>query len=246
MKNLYKIEDELYIISDKEKSSYCIKECPMSGLNIDKCDCPIQGGCSNKVGTIILTTNKLLIKDGVQAIDDKFLEWFVKNPSCDEIEVKMNQGRYFDYGGNVHITNAYKIIIPKEEHKQELPKTEIDWSGFPKSTQKKVGFTELNIINDWLEENGDPEIAKQVEEEARELCKQETLEEASERFSKQGSWQCPVSFEKGAEWKQQQNNKLYSEKDIMNALHSVELKYNRDFTKIYEGVLEYLKQFKKK
>lgn len=78
------------------------------------------------------------------------------------------------------------------------------------------------------------------------MTKKETLEEASERFSKQGSWQCPVSFEKGAEWKQQQNNKLYSEKDIINALHSVELKYNRDFTKIYEGVLEYLKQFKKK
>ena len=35
MKNLYKIQDELYIVSDKEKSSYCIKECPMAGLNID-------------------------------------------------------------------------------------------------------------------------------------------------------------------------------------------------------------------
>jgi hypothetical protein len=108
MKNLYKIEDELYIISDKEKSSYCIKECPMSGLNIDKCDCPIQGGCSNKVGTIILTTNKLLIKDGVQAIDDEFLEWFVKNPSCEEIEVYKVNGKLFA-----------EPIIPKEEPKQE-------------------------------------------------------------------------------------------------------------------------------
>jgi hypothetical protein len=33
---------------------------------------------SNK---IILTDNQDLIKDGVQAIDDEFLEWFVKNPS---------------------------------------------------------------------------------------------------------------------------------------------------------------------
>jgi len=31
-----------------------------------------------------------------------------------------------------------KIIIPKQEPKQELPKTEIDWSRFPKSTQKQV------------------------------------------------------------------------------------------------------------
>jgi hypothetical protein len=64
---------------------------------------------------VIMTTDPQLIADGVQAIDDEFLEWFVKNPSCEEVEVEMNQGRYYDYGGNVHITNAYKIIIPQEE-----------------------------------------------------------------------------------------------------------------------------------
>jgi hypothetical protein len=66
--------------------------------------------------------------------------------------------------------------MKKEEPKQELPKTQIDWSGFPKSTQKQVGFNELNIIDDWLDKNGSPEIAKQVEEEAKELCGK-TLEE---------------------------------------------------------------------
>jgi hypothetical protein len=30
---------------------------------------------------IILTTDQELIKDGVQAISDKFLEWFVRNPT---------------------------------------------------------------------------------------------------------------------------------------------------------------------
>ncbi|WGK93829.1 MULTISPECIES: hypothetical protein [Flavobacterium] len=62
---------------------------------------------------IILTTDQDLIKDDVQAIDDEFLEWFVKNPSCEGIEVKLllsNNGRAF-YG--------YRIIIPKEEPKQE-------------------------------------------------------------------------------------------------------------------------------
>jgi hypothetical protein len=34
---------------------------------------------------IILTTDQDLIKDGVQAIDDNFLEWFVKNPSCGKL-----------------------------------------------------------------------------------------------------------------------------------------------------------------
>jgi hypothetical protein len=36
---------------------------------------------------IILTTDQDLIKDGVQAIDDDFLECFVKNPSCESIEI---------------------------------------------------------------------------------------------------------------------------------------------------------------
>ena len=37
---------------------------------------------------IILTTDQDLIKDGVQAIDDDFLEWFVKNPSCEFINIE--------------------------------------------------------------------------------------------------------------------------------------------------------------
>jgi hypothetical protein len=60
---------------------------------------------------IILTTDQDLIKDGVQAIDDDFLEWFVKNPSCEWVEVEHN---YIDW-----IIDNYKIIIPQEEPKQE-------------------------------------------------------------------------------------------------------------------------------
>jgi hypothetical protein len=59
---------------------------------------------------IILTTDQDLIKDGVQAIDDEFLEWFVKNPSCGRVEV------YYQLHKDEPL---YKIIIPKEEPKQE-------------------------------------------------------------------------------------------------------------------------------
>jgi hypothetical protein len=64
---------------------------------------------------IILTTDPDLIADGVQAIDDEFLEWFVKNPSCEEVKVELHVGslRWSDS------KNTYKIIIPKEEPKQE-------------------------------------------------------------------------------------------------------------------------------
>ena len=60
---------------------------------------------------IILTTDGDLIKEGVQAIDDEFLEWFVQNPSCEEVEVE----DYNSYG----VDNwKYLITIPKEEPKQ--------------------------------------------------------------------------------------------------------------------------------
>ena len=39
---------------------------------------------------IILTTDQALISDGVQSIDDEFLEWFVENPSCEWVEVDKN------------------------------------------------------------------------------------------------------------------------------------------------------------
>lgn len=63
---------------------------------------------------IILTTDQKLISDGVQEIDDKFLEWFVENPSCeevdiDEVSVKVDLLEY---------KTSYKIIIPSEESKQ--------------------------------------------------------------------------------------------------------------------------------
>jgi hypothetical protein len=63
---------------------------------------------------IILTTDQDLIKDGVQAIDDTFLKWFVKNPSCEHVSV---QKRYSDF--TVEPFVGYKIIIPQEEPKQE-------------------------------------------------------------------------------------------------------------------------------
>ena len=128
MKNLYKIKDELYIVSSSEK----IKENTQSfkqGLNGDWFYNTIYnfiartGDITPYDFKIILTTNKLLIKDGVQAIDDEFLEWFVKNPSCEEVGVKLKQHFQADKLKRENLLNgvyhSYKIIIPKEEPKQE-------------------------------------------------------------------------------------------------------------------------------
>jgi hypothetical protein len=61
---------------------------------------------------IILTTDQDLIADGVQSIDDTFLEWFVKNPSCENVDQRL-------VWDEEKLTSLYKIIIPQEEPKQE-------------------------------------------------------------------------------------------------------------------------------
>ena len=63
---------------------------------------------------IILTDNKSLIKDGVQTIDDDFLEWFVKNPSCEWVELEVDLSKH---NGQFQTKYGYKIIIPSENPK---------------------------------------------------------------------------------------------------------------------------------
>ena len=142
---------------------------------------------------IILTTDQDLIKDGVQAIDDEFLEWFVNNPSC-------------KYGGYKDI-DWDKIITSKEEPKQ---------------------LTDL-------------EIAIKLEEIQREESKQETLEEAAERYCEKvwGGYKDDVfkhddiitdktlselskkDFIEGAKW---QAERMYSEKDILKSFDNLGFK----------------------
>lgn len=89
---------------------------------------------------IILTTDKDLIADGVQAIDDDFLEWFVKNPSCEFVEVREEEVfvGFIDGNGKKPIyDDEYNIIIPKEELKQETLEKAADTSSSPVLTTKK-------------------------------------------------------------------------------------------------------------
>jgi hypothetical protein len=103
------------------KSSY---DNDVSGEDIWLGDC-LNGLATNKDNCkkIILTTDQDLIKDGVQAIDDEFLKWFVKNPNCEFVKVE-NQYRVKSGTIQEHIDGIagyeyyeYKIIIPKEEPK---------------------------------------------------------------------------------------------------------------------------------
>jgi hypothetical protein len=85
MKNLYNIKNELYIISineDINENDYIITKDGRLVQVSYLLSKDVQNGHK-----VILTTNNLLINDGVQPIEDYFLEWFVKNPSCEEVEV---------------------------------------------------------------------------------------------------------------------------------------------------------------
>ena len=85
---------------------------------------------------IILTTDQDLIKDGVQKIADDFLEWFIKNPNCEKVEIRkemympQSNGKISD-GKITHEISLdpsqntlpyYKIIIPKEPKQKTLEK----------------------------------------------------------------------------------------------------------------------------
>lgn len=63
---------------------------------------------------IILTTDQSL--DGVQGIEDEFLEWFVNNPSCEEVKFEKEHDDTVPYL-KMRYCKPYKIIIPSEEPK---------------------------------------------------------------------------------------------------------------------------------
>jgi hypothetical protein len=143
-------------------------------------------GLNSYFKKIILTTDQKLIDDGIQSIDDDFLEWFVKNPSCEEVEVEkvkliFNEDRSF-YG------YEYKIIIPKEESKQIIESVSIG--------EETVHIITYEPVYDETKQECCREIisgsylgitcpkCKKPSRSVIEEAKQETLEEAVNKFKK--------------------------------------------------------------
>jgi hypothetical protein len=94
---------------------------------------------------IILTTDQDLIKDGVQAIDDDFLEWFVKNPSCEEVGLEREHDDTVPYL-KMRYVKPYKIIIPQEEPNPfELPKALPDDVFFKSLEEHKQDYSGVHL-----------------------------------------------------------------------------------------------------
>jgi hypothetical protein len=173
---------------------------------------------------IILTTDQDLIKDGVQAIDDEFLEWFVKNPSCEEVDVDKNWNYPLDKRWE------YKIIIPQDEAKQRA-KNYMSLKGAlePKQIKCYCGHTsycdcspleepkqEENEIIDISDHDG---IGNAVDNLNNEPPQETTIEEAAKEFVLSHDFSQLTNpnhlanrcFQYGAKWMQERS---YSEEDM--------------------------------
>jgi hypothetical protein len=160
---------------------------------VNKCDDLIYEknvNLSSWCKKIILTTDEDLIKNGVQAIDDEFLEWFVKNPSCERVEVKEKQHFEADKSKRINPLNgvyySYKIIIPKET---------LSYTEAAKKDER--------IFNSTM-------MKQETLEEAAEKWYDST--EENKGFPK------IKAFKEGAKWQQEQDKNKYSEYEVKRIL----------------------------
>lgn len=173
---------------------------------------------------IILTTDQDLINYGIQAIDDEFLEWFVKNPTCEFVEIEKEHDDTVPYP-KMRYVKPYKIIIPKEEPKHI-------------SLVEKI----KPLQEQW-----------QKDMEATLNPKQETLEEASIMYYPtypDGIITSEIhalreGFVKGFEVAQKRS---YSEEEVGEIVYNIIGQYGKHYGIMIDGnkLNELFKQFKKK
>ncbi len=104
--NIYITNDE-EIIGGKE----WFLDLTDNSLFKNKVDVPMSKVLFPNCKKIILTTDPDLIKDGVQSIPDEFLEWFVKNPSCEYVKIErlLKIGDLTQLGEIFDITESWKF-----------------------------------------------------------------------------------------------------------------------------------------
>jgi len=124
-----------------------------------------------KFEKVVLTTDRYLIADGVQVVPDEFLEWFVKNPSCEWVEVEKDRVFRLDEFRQREFYNNYKIIIPQEEVRQELEKEMFELE------------QELDIPSNLRWHNSKPKQELERGITITHVGKQQTLEEVAERWN---------------------------------------------------------------
>jgi DNA-directed RNA polymerase subunit RPC12/RpoP len=281
-RNIYKIGKELFITSDEEirRGDYFIS------LNGDESYLDII--LNNEVDDfneyadvdwienckkIILTTDQDLIKDGVQAIDDEFLEWFVNNPSCESVEV---QNQYRVKSGTIQEHKdglagyeyyEYKIIIPQEEPKQYpiggyapgnytyiCVNCKVEFFGDKRVVQCEpcaIQMTKEEPKTN-LERLPFPELVKEFAEYYKKVplveeAKQETVEEVAEKYVKSDLKKTPLYGmfnDTFIEGAKWMEQRMYSEEEVLETLCK---SHNAENTSTVANILKkWFEQHKKK
>lgn len=248
---LYKTQ-HIYVTSDEE-----IKEgdwAMFENENIVKADKNFIFNCDHEFDKfwrkVILTTDPQLIADGVQPINDKFLEWFVRNPSCERVEVG---------NGVIRLTETdnkgYWISTPDTEFNMQIeePKQEPTLEQIDQTNPVTRGSTALVYKEETLEEAAEKEFPLIDTEWCRTgACEEENLQLLGHRRS----------FITGAKWMQEQfknestalyidrhivqamvetaKQKMYSEEEVLQLL----LKLQQ--TEFYDNLYDWFQQNKKK
>ena len=155
MKNIYTLDQILYITTDEEikEGDWFLEKAgrqyPIQWNGVDK----LNRHCKK----IILTTDQDLIADGVQAIDDEFLEWFVKNPTCEEVEVRYEVLKPFqsiDKGYILRLPDTDVLEVPNLTDAKGRPMTY--WGGLAETKQDNRMYSEKEVIDLLVEMNSWP------------------------------------------------------------------------------------------
>jgi len=265
MSNIHKIGKELFITCDEKikEGDWCLPF--LNGIVDTVTDqqevYKVKNGDSYyEDKKIILTTDQDLIADGVQGIDDEFLEWFVKNPSCKEVEVKYDKD-VFPYG--VETSNGYgwyKITIPKEEPKpHSFCETPNEKCTMNYCDENGCMNRKRELVEPKQEPHSYTEAAKKEERifNSTMMAKQETLEEAAEKHYEEQSMEFenntnnPIfntsrylvaGFIDGAKWQQAQDKNKYSDEEVLKLL----INFSDDRTFLKKDVaIQWFESFKK-
>lgn len=196
----YMMNQNLYITSEEniEKGDWCY-------LNKDgrefvyKCTEKPQNS-KNWGLKIILATDLDLIKDGVQEIDDEFLEWFIKNPQVQNVEIQtMLQLR--------HGVDWYDLPNQTSGRDPEGIYRTILKAVIPSKINQKYGLpSNVNLIKGKVEELRNLE-------DLQDAAKNAVLNSSDMRVSCSMGKFGEEMFKLGAKW---QAERMYTEEEVYN------------------------------
>ena len=202
----------IYITSNEEikNGDYVLSDISVGALYLDGKINTAAMLAEGQWKKVVITTNQDL--DDVQAIDDEFLEWFMKNPNCEEVEVTYDVLKPFkseNKGYLIHCPDNEVLEEPKQETTLKellLQLRNTPMTFVPKEEQKQHLIDMMRY---------DEELGLYEEP------KQETLEEAAEKFAiniqtKAGT----MSRENAIEWFKAgfryQAKIMYSDEEVFN------------------------------